>query len=108
MQIREIQTVQLTTDMNPETCVACGSAPFFVTSTISATFHLRRCAQCGTAWTDPKPSSEELEKSYSQSYYGPQNVKFVSVLEAVVSWTTKRRARWIHQKIKAHSRILEI
>lgn len=94
--------------MNPETCVACGSARFSVISTRSVTFHLRRCGQCGTAWTHPKPSTEELETSYSESYYGPENVKFVSVLESVVGWIAQRRAGWIHQKIKAHSRILEI
>jgi SAM-dependent methyltransferase len=108
MQTREIQTIQLAKDMNPEICVACGAAPFFVTSTLSATFHLRRCGQCGTAWTHPKPSAEELETSYSESYYGPENVKFVSALERVVGWITQQRAGWIHQKIKAHSQILEI
>jgi SAM-dependent methyltransferase len=108
MRNREIQAIQLAKDMIAEICVACGSARFSVVSTNSASFHLRRCEQCGTAFTDPKPSSEKLEASYSQSYYGPENVKFVSLLEGFVGWITQLRARWIHQKIKAHSRILEI
>jgi SAM-dependent methyltransferase len=108
MPNREIQAIQLAKDMIPETCLACGSAHFSVASTNFARFHLRRCEQCGTAFTDPKPSSEELEASYSQVYYGPENVKFVSPMEGIVGWLTQRRARWIHRKIKAHSRILEI
>src|SRR5262249_17278387 len=35
-------------------------------------------------------------------------VKFVSALESVVAWSTQRRARWIHRKIRARSRILEV
>jgi SAM-dependent methyltransferase len=108
MQICEIQAIQLAKDMIPEICVACGSAHFSIVSANSATFRLRRCEQCGTAITDPKPSSEKLEASYSQSYYGLENVKFVSLVEGVVAWITQLRARWIHQKLKAHSRILEI
>jgi len=94
--------------MIPETCVACGCTRFSGIPTSSAASYLRRCEQCGTAWTDPKPSFEELEASYSQSYYGPDNVKFISLLEGFVEWFTRQRARWIHRKINAHSRILEI
>src|SRR5262245_37579837 len=108
MANRKIQAVQLAKDMTPEICLACGAARFSVAATNLAGFQLRRCEQCGTAFTNPKPSSEELEASYCQSYYGPENVKFVSILEGVVGWITQRRARWFQQKIKAHSRILEI
>jgi cyclopropane fatty-acyl-phospholipid synthase-like methyltransferase len=60
-------------------------------------------------WVDPPQAIDgKLETSYSESYYGPENVKFASALEGVVAWSTQRRARWIHQKIRAHSRILEI
>jgi SAM-dependent methyltransferase len=108
MPNREIQAIQLAKDMTSEICLACGAARFSVAATNLSGFHLKRCEQCGTAFTDPKPSSEELEVSYSRSYYGPENVKFVSLVEGIVGWITQRRARWIHQKIKPHSRILEI
>jgi SAM-dependent methyltransferase len=69
---------------------------------------LRRCLQCGTGWTYPRPSVAELESQYSQSYYGPENVKFISIMEGIVEWITARRAKWIDQQIEGHSRILEI
>ena len=94
--------------MTPEPCVACGSARFSLGATSSSGFHIKRCQECGTAFTFPKRSSREMDASYSESYYGPDNVKFVTLLENIVGWMTQQRARWIHKQIKPHSRILEI
>ncbi len=94
--------------MSAETCMACGSSRFSVDPISSERFCLVRCAGCGLAFTNPKPSAEELEKHYSQAYYGPENIKFLPVLEKILNWITKRRARWINKKIRPHSRVLEI
>jgi len=88
--------------------MVCGSTRFFVEPLNSEPFCLRRCKECGTAWTYPRPGSEELESHYSQSYYGLENVKFVSILEKLVGFATNRRAKWIDRRIEEHSKILEI
>ncbi|MEW5977044.1 MAG: class I SAM-dependent methyltransferase [Acidobacteriota bacterium] len=60
------------------------------------------------ALTDPRPTSEQLDQSYSEAYYGPENVKFVSPVERFVRWQTAQRARWIHRLIPGNSRVLEL
>jgi SAM-dependent methyltransferase len=94
--------------MSSEICMACGCSRFSIDPTSSERFSLVRCAGCGVAFTNPKPSGADLEKHYSETYYGPENVKFLPVLEKIVDRITKRRARWIDKKIRGHSRVLEI
>ena len=108
MRAREIQTVRLAEDMDSAICGACGSGRYSVMPLNSEQLCLRRCLQCGTGWTYPIPSVAELENQYSQSYYGPENVKFISIMEDIVEWITARRAKWINQQIERHSRVLEI
>jgi len=105
---RQIQAIQLERGMNPETCMACGSSKFSIDPTSSERFCLVQCAGCGVGFTKPKPTREDLEKHYSQTYYGPENVKFLPVLEKIVIWMAKRRARWIDKRIRPRSRVLEI
>jgi SAM-dependent methyltransferase len=94
--------------MGCEVCVACGSSRFSFSPTISGMVCLVQCQECGIAYTHPRPEGNELEKNYSPSYYGPQNAKFVPVIEKWVAWMTTRRAHWIDKKIAPRSRILEI
>jgi SAM-dependent methyltransferase len=94
--------------MSCEVCIACGSSRFSYSPTVSGVVRLVRCQGCGTAYTHPRPEGNELEENYSPSYYGPQNVKFVPLIERWVAWMTQRRAHWIDKKIAPHGRILEI
>ncbi len=102
----QVQAVQL--NVSSETCEVCGSTRFLVEPLNDERFCLRRCQECGTAWTYPKSSREELDSHYSESYYGPENVKFISILEKIVGWAANKRAKWMNGKIGDHSKILEI
>ncbi|MCI0420186.1 MAG: class I SAM-dependent methyltransferase [Acidobacteria bacterium] len=88
-------------------CVACNGRVSLAPSASSGV-QLARCQDCGSASTNPVPSSAALDEGYSQTYYGPENVKFVTALERVVTWETERRARSIHDCLQPRSRILEI
>jgi SAM-dependent methyltransferase len=105
---RQLQTVQLEAIMSIETCVCCGSSHLFSTATVLDKVSLSTCQECGAACTVPKPTPEELDQQYSHAYYGPDNVKFISLMERVVIALTQRRARWIDSKIAAPGKILEI
>jgi SAM-dependent methyltransferase len=94
--------------MGCEVCVACGSSRFTFSPIISGVARIVQCQDCGTACTHPRVEGKELEKSYSQSYYGPENAKFVPIIEKWVAWMNKRRAQWIDKEVAPHSRILEI
>jgi SAM-dependent methyltransferase len=89
-------------------CVCCGGSKFRVTPTIIPEFQLIHCGKCHCAFTWPQLPATALEKYYLKSYYGPENVKFISPLERVVEGVTSRRADWLDQMIPAGSQILEI
>jgi len=69
---------------------------------------VRRCPDCGTGATDPRPSPEALDAVYSRAYYGPDNVKFTPAIERLRSAAVLRRARWIDRQLGRRGRILEI
>ncbi len=94
--------------MPAETCLSCSSSKFSVAPTASDNVELITCQDCGTAWTHPCPAASELDNHYSSTYYGPENVKFISTLERIVNWVTYSRAQWISRLTPPHSRILEV
>ena len=102
------QTIQLEAYPSPAKCVGCESSSLFSTPSASQQHRLIRCLNCGTACTWPKPGPAELESHYTQAYYGPENVKFVSPMEWIVEWMTQRRARRLHELLKKPGKILEI
>jgi 2-polyprenyl-3-methyl-5-hydroxy-6-metoxy-1,4-benzoquinol methylase len=94
--------------MKPHPCVACDSLDFIPLPTLQPAVLLIQCKRCGMSFTHPRRNLAELEKHYSETYYGPGNVKFLHIFENLVGWITSRRARKIHEMVAPHSRILEI
>jgi 2-polyprenyl-3-methyl-5-hydroxy-6-metoxy-1,4-benzoquinol methylase len=94
--------------MDSPRCVACQTNRFVHTPTHTAAYHLTCCQQCGTAFTDPRPSPTELEAHYDQQYYGQGNVKFISTMERLVQWLTRLRAKRIGRLLAPGSRVLEV
>lgn len=89
-------------------CIACGADQFGATRLDAENSFLRTCAGCGTSETSPKPDPATLEAQYSEAYYGPDNVKFVPAVEALVAWITRKRAAGVHALMGGRGRILEI
>lgn len=105
-QISPIQLIYMTNSYPP--CFCCLNHEYKVTPTLVSEFELIHCQGCGSAFTWPQLTPNELEKYYRQSYYGPENVKFISPLEWIVEWISEKRAHWLHHMIPSPSRILEI
>jgi len=89
-------------------CIACGADRFGAARSDEENRSLRTCASCGTSETFPKLDPTSLEAQYSEVYYGPDNVKFVPAVEALVAWITRKRAARIHSLLGGVGRILEI
>ncbi len=89
-------------------CICCGGTQFKRTPSLIPDFQLIHCGHCRSAFTWPQLSAADLEKYYLQSYYGPENVKFVSPLERIVEQVNARRAGWINRHLSPASRVLEI
>ena len=88
----QVQTIQLER-MKLSPCIACDSLEFIVSPTVKPATQLIQCKRCGISYTYPRPNFTELEKHYSETYYGPENVKFLNVIESLVGWITGKRAR---------------
>lgn len=92
----------------PDTvCIACGDR-FGPARLDEKKRSLRTCAACGTGETYPKPDAAALEAQYSEAYYGPNNVKFVAIVEAIVAGMTRIRAARINALMRSRGRVLEI
>jgi 2-polyprenyl-3-methyl-5-hydroxy-6-metoxy-1,4-benzoquinol methylase len=89
-------------------CIACGADQSGGTRLTADDRSLRTCPTCGTSETSPKPDVATLEAHYSETYYGPDNVKFVPAVEALVAKITWKRARSVHALIGRRGRVLEI
>ena len=89
-------------------CISCGADQFGATRLDEENSFLRTCAGCGTSETSPKPDPAALEAQYSAAYYGPDHVKFVPAVEALVAWITRKRAAGVHALMGGPGRILEI
>lgn len=94
--------------MRPRPCVACDSLDFISSPTTKPARQLIQCKRCGSSYTYPQYIPTELEKYYSEAYYGPENVKFMHLFETLVGWFTARRAQGIHEMVSPHCRILEV
>lgn len=71
-------------------------------------FSIVECGNCGLIITDPRPSNEELEKYYPNSYYGENGNRFLPLFEYIVQLFRKRLAVRISNKYPNRGRILEI
>lgn len=107
MGIRQVQAVQLSA-MPVTACIACGADQSGATQLNADNRSLRICPICGTSETFPKPDLAALEAQYSEAYYGPDNVKFIPAVEALVAWITSKRAARVHALMGRQGRILEI
>jgi len=94
--------------MSTTVCVACGADQLVSAPLDQGDHFIRTCERCGTGETVPKPDPATLEAQYSETYYGPDNIKFVPAVEAFVAWMTRSRAARIHALMGRRGRILEI
>ena len=93
-------------------CNLCGSKytsfPFAAQDYISREyFNVVQCDVCGLVYTNPRPSSEEIEKFYAQHYYGRQNLRFKALVELPIRLFRRQRSRKI-LRLMDSGRILDV
>jgi SAM-dependent methyltransferase len=102
-----------------EVCDFCGSAaqervfdaPGFDAK--GESFKLVRCQECSLVWVSPLPEPEALGEYYSADYYGAGEVKFNPILEGLVRFANRARAKQLIDKLDTASsaeprRVLDI
>ncbi|MDH5781981.1 MAG: class I SAM-dependent methyltransferase, partial [Dehalococcoidia bacterium] len=70
-------------------------------------FNVVKCDVCGLVYTNPRPSSEEIDKFYAQHYYGRQNLRFKALVEVPIRLFRRQRSRKI-LRLMDSGRILDV
>ena len=70
-------------------------------------FNVVKCDVCGLVYTNPRPSSEEIETFYAQHYYGRQNLRFKALVEVPIRLVRRQRSRKI-LRLMDSGRILDV
>ncbi|MBE7473080.1 MAG: class I SAM-dependent methyltransferase [Anaerolineales bacterium] len=65
------------------------------------------CNNCGLAYTNPRPSIQEIERFYGRHYYGKDNARFKGIFELLVRLFRKQRTHRL-LNLKKSGRILDI
>lgn len=71
-------------------------------------FFIRHCRECGAYFLTPRPSLEQLERVYDDSYYGGEESKFSPFVEKLLDTFRKTRSRRVRRYVPAPARILDI
>ncbi len=56
-------------------------------------FNVVRCNSCGLAYTNPRPSIQEIERFYGRHYYGKNNARFKGLFELLVRLFRRQRTQ---------------
>ena len=90
-------------------CKAKRSLKLYQTSSISAdTFSLNRCLVCHAVFLSPRPSREQLDQAYGDTYYGQGRLKFTDFIEKMLDYFRLLRVRRTNRYISPPAKILDI
>ena len=97
---------------NKNPCSYCGAKKnlrLYPTYSISGdNFYISRCLTCGAAFLSPRPTQQQLDQAYDDSYYGRGAAKFTGPIEKVLDFFRSARARRVRKYIRPPARILDI
>ena len=71
-------------------------------------FYIHHCQECGAYFLTPRPTPQQIEQAYSESYYGTKESKFPPFIEGVIDAFRKSRSRRVMRYIASSARILDI
>ncbi|MEE9211318.1 MAG: class I SAM-dependent methyltransferase [Phycisphaeraceae bacterium] len=71
-------------------------------------FYLYRCLNCRAVFLGPRPTGEQLDQAYDESYYGKGEAKFTGLIEKVLDQFRSARARRVRRYIAPPAKILDI
>ncbi|MHC4556119.1 MAG: class I SAM-dependent methyltransferase [Planctomycetota bacterium] len=90
-------------------CRARESLRLYPTYSISGdNFHINRCLKCHALFLSPRPTQQQLDQAYGDSYYGKGQTKFAGHIEKILDRFRSARARKVCRYITPPARILDI
>lgn len=95
-----------------ENCIYCGSNNskelFNLQDIFEDKFQLRECIKCETAFLNPRPTLGQLNKAYSDDYYGEGETKFNPFVEKVIDFFRQRNAKRMAKLFGKKGSVLDI
>lgn len=95
-------------------CNFCGSDKYKELYPNSDNYYLQhslhrvvQCLDCGLIFTNPQAEESDIDSIYPKQYYGNKNVRFNFLIEAIVRYFRRKRAKAII-KFKEKGKILDI
>lgn len=90
-------------------CPCANSRPLYDTlSTVGDRFTLNKCLYCNCYFLLPKPTRQQLDTAYDDSYYGQNESKFSGWIERVLDHFRSQRARTVMRYVTSPANILDI
>jgi SAM-dependent methyltransferase len=71
-------------------------------------FCIERCADCGLAFTTPRPSPDQLTKYYPPAYYGSRGKRFPAAVQYLQRQLYGRRAAAVEKCLGKTGRVLDV
>lgn len=81
---------------------------FFLEDIFNNQYHLKECLECGTAFLDPSPTSEQLAQAYNEDYYGEGESKFNPTVERIIDFFRRQNAKKMAKLFGGKGAILDI
>jgi SAM-dependent methyltransferase len=90
-------------------CQATKSLRLYPTQSIFGdNFYLNHCLNCNAVFPAPRPTPEQLEIAYDDSYYGQGQQKFTAYVEVILDLFRQGRARRVNRYVKPPAKVLDI
>src|SRR5436190_204512 len=91
-------------------CLYCGepnsSLAFATTDLFGDKYRLDHCGRCRAYFLDPTPTKQQLDRAYSESYYGEGEQKFQeSLIEKMLNFFRMRRAKRLCRQLPPKGRV---
>lgn len=95
-----------------DACIYCSSENYSIEYELediyNETHRMCECENCGIHYLNPQPTSSQLNRAYSEDYYGLGEKKFGQFTERIVDWFRKRNAKHFSNKLKTGAKILDV
>ncbi len=90
-------------------CHRVDSQPLYDTiSTAGDRFALNKCFYCNCCFLSPKPTKQQIDAAYDDSYYGQSESKFPGWIEKTLDHFRSQRARTVMKYVNAPANVLDI
>ena len=104
-----MQSLVTDADVSCVYCHSLNSRPLYDTVSIAGDgFTLNKCQSCNCCFLFPKPTKQQMDAAYDESYFGQGENKFSGWIEKVIDHFRLQRAKILMRYVKSPANVLDI